>query len=164
MIPADHFLRVSFGDESCDKIFNNRDEPIDAFYARVETVMKQGKRAWLKKLLRSSTACWVPMQHASLKLQPGPDNQMGHSVTHSVCVTACLLVSNVGSNLSLVWEFSEYCTGSGWVTQHNGFAHPCLKKLSSPCRGADVGLTVCGRHYMFLAYSSSQIKVRAACR
>jgi hypothetical protein len=45
MIPADHFLRVSFGDESCDKLFNNPGEPIDAFYTRVQTVMKQGEWA-----------------------------------------------------------------------------------------------------------------------
>lgn len=36
------FLRLSFGDESGDKLFNNRSEPVDAFYGRMRTVLQAG--------------------------------------------------------------------------------------------------------------------------
>lgn len=42
VIPPDCFLRVSFGDESCDRLFSSRDEPIDAFYHHMRSVMRQG--------------------------------------------------------------------------------------------------------------------------
>jgi hypothetical protein len=42
VIPPDCFMRVSFGNESGDRLFSSRDEPIDVFYQRMETVLKQG--------------------------------------------------------------------------------------------------------------------------
>lgn len=43
VIPPEHFLRVSFGDESTDRLFSNRDEPIDVFYGRMENVLNDGE-------------------------------------------------------------------------------------------------------------------------
>jgi hypothetical protein len=43
VIPPDYFLRVSFGDESDDRLFSSKDEPIDVFYDRMETTLKYGR-------------------------------------------------------------------------------------------------------------------------
>lgn len=42
VIPPDCFLRVSFGNESCDRLFSSRDEPIDAFFHRMRSMMRHG--------------------------------------------------------------------------------------------------------------------------